>query len=156
MNFEIEQKAFLGLYDGEDLSRELHEIYGKPFNLATDNNVELVFKKETITVPKVYIHANVLGKKSYSLITIREYKYIELRHLKSFPFNCIIALTGINPSFEIIEDNLEKISFKDGILMNILKRPYDIINRILDLERDIFSSHPQQNFLEITLKYLCS
>ena len=142
MNFTIEQKTFLGLYSGNDLLRELHNTYEKPFNLTKIKNVELLNVKGLIVSTNINLYTNVLGKgTSYSLISVREIlRGTKLKFLGSIPCNCIIALNGINPSFELIEEYLERL-FDLVYVPRGFVRDFD---KILDFEGDLFYNHSER------------
>ena len=146
MNFAIEQKTFLGLYTGHNVLRELHETYGKQFNFNKIKDVELLNLKGLIVSTNINMYTNVLVRgNSYSLISIREITYgTKLRFLGSRPCNCIIALTGINPSFEFIEENLERLFY----LVHIPRGFVRDFDEILDFEKDLFLSHNERTILE--------
>jgi len=146
MNFAIEQDTFLGLYTEHNLLGELDKIYGKPFNLTHIKDVKLLKIIGLTVYTDINMYTAVLGRgNSYSLISIREIiDGKKLKFLGSMPCNCIISLTGINPSFEFVEEYLEKLFYLAQVPRGFVKD----FDKILDFERDLFLSHNERTSLE--------
>ena len=136
MNFSIEQSTFLGFYSGNNLLKGLHNNYGKPFNSTLIEDVELLNVRDLIVTTDINLYTNVLGKgTSYSLISVRELLHgTKLSFLGSIPCNCIITLNGVNPSFEVIEEYLERL-FDLVYVPRGFVRDFD---EILDFEKNYF------------------
>ena len=144
---DLRQEVYLGLYDQEGLLYLLEEKYGKPFNFSHIPNIQIYGINGFGIYSDMNIYTNVLGRENYSLLSIRE--FLGGVKFKDFPSrekegNCIIILTGTQPSFGFIKEVLSDIFSTTGGLFSISKGLGEI-STIRDYERGMVRNNSRED-----------
>lgn len=140
MGRTIEQKAYLGDYNEGYLLDRLQKSYNGPFNFSLIENLTILSEKIGM-LTNMNIYTAVLGNNpSLSLLSVRDFMGNLKFGINDGYGNCIIVLTGTQPSFEFIEEILGDVFALGNGLIDIDTKFWKNVNEICVYEKYLFSN----------------